>query len=45
MNKTTIGLVWLGGLALMLLLYAIGPQHFLAACQDFLLTSGSGWTG
>lgn len=35
MNKTTIGLVWLGGFALMLLLYAIGPQHFIAACQAF----------
>ncbi len=37
MNRTTIGLIWLGGLGLMLLLYAIGPQHFLAACQAFFV--------
>lgn len=37
MNKTTIGLVWLGGIVLMLLFYAIGPQHFLATCQAFFL--------
>jgi len=42
MNRTTIGLVWLGGFALMLLLYAIGPQHFLATCQAFFIDAWAG---
>lgn len=37
MNRTTIGLVWLGGVVLMLLLYAIGPVHVLAALHAFFL--------
>lgn len=37
MNRTTIGLVWLGGIVLMLVLYAAGPLHFLAAFENFLL--------
>ena len=37
MNRTTIGLVWLGGIVLMLLLYAIGPLHFLAAVHALFL--------
>lgn len=37
MNRTTIGLIWLGGAALMLVLYAVGPLHFLATFEAFLL--------
>ena len=39
MNRTTIGLVWLGGILLMLALYAIGPQHFLANVEAFVFNT------
>lgn len=34
MNRTTIASVWIGGMALMALLYVIGPEHFIHACED-----------
>lgn len=36
MDRRTIGLIWLGGLLLMLALYVIGPQDFLANLENFL---------
>ena len=36
MDRKTIGLIWLGGIGLMLALYAIGPQHFIAVCEQFV---------
>ena len=30
---------WLGGIVLMVALYAIGPQHFIAACEQFVADS------
>lgn len=36
MNRNTIILVWVAGIVLMLAVYAIGPQHFLTACADFI---------
>jgi hypothetical protein len=37
LNRTAIGLVWLGGLVLTLLLYAIGPLSVLAALHAFVV--------
>jgi hypothetical protein len=34
LDRRTIGLVWLGGVVLMAVLYVIGPQHFIQACED-----------
>ena len=31
----TVALVWIGGVVLMVAVYAIGPQHFIAACEAF----------
>ena len=39
MNRTTIGLIWLGGIVLMLALYAVGPLHFIANLETFLLNA------
>lgn len=36
MDRRTIGLIWIGGIALMVVLYLIGPQDFIAACEDYL---------
>jgi hypothetical protein len=36
MDRRTIGLIWAGGLVLMVAVYAIGPQHFLTACEQFI---------
>jgi hypothetical protein len=36
MDRRTIGLIWLGGIVLMVALYAIGPQHFIAVCEQFV---------
>ena len=33
MDRRTIGLIWLGGIALAAAIYAIGPQQFLAWCE------------
>lgn len=34
MNRTTIAWVWLSGIVLMVVLYVIGPQHFIQACEE-----------
>jgi len=39
MDRRMIGLTWLGGIVLMVALYAIGPQHFIAACEQFVADS------
>ena len=36
MDRKTIGLVWIGGIILMAVLYWIGPQHFIQTCEDFV---------
>jgi hypothetical protein len=36
MDRRTIALIWLGGIVLMVAIYVIGPQHFIAACEQFL---------
>ena len=36
MDRKTIGMVWLGGVVLMAVLYAIGPQHFIQICEEFI---------
>lgn len=36
MDRRTIGLIWIGGGALMAALYLIGPQDFIQACEAFL---------
>lgn len=33
MDRRTIGLIWAGGFVLMILVYLVGPQHFIAACE------------
>ena len=36
MDRRTIGLIWVGGLVLMLAIYVIGPQNFIATCEQFV---------
>jgi hypothetical protein len=36
LDRRIIALVWIGGVVLMVGVYAIGPQHFLAACEAFI---------
>lgn len=36
MDRKTIGLVWIGGAALMVVLYWIGPLHFIHAFETFV---------
>ena len=36
MDRRTVGLIWLGGLLLMLAIYVIGPQDFIATCERFV---------
>ncbi len=36
MQRQTIGIIWIGGLVLALVLYLIGPDSFVTACLDFL---------
>jgi hypothetical protein len=42
MDRRTIALIWLGGVVLMLAIYVIGPQHFIAACEQFI-ADGVAW--
>ena len=39
MDRRIIALVWIGGVVLMAAVYAIGPQHFLAACEAFIVAA------
>jgi hypothetical protein len=43
-DRRAIGLIWLGGIVLMVAIYAVGPQHFIAACQQFI-ADGVEWLG
>ena len=36
MDRRSIGLIWVGGAVLMVVIYLIGPQHFLATCQQLI---------
>lgn len=36
MDRRTIGLIWIGGIVLMGVLYLIGPQDFIQACEAYL---------
>ncbi|HVC59528.1 MAG TPA: hypothetical protein VND19_04055 [Acetobacteraceae bacterium] len=36
MDRRTIGLIWIGGIVLMVVLYVIGPQDFIQACEAYL---------
>ena len=36
MDRRTIALIWLGGIVLMVAIYEIGPQHFIATCGQFI---------
>jgi hypothetical protein len=36
LDRRNIALVWVGGIILMLAVYAIGPQNFLASCEAFI---------
>ncbi|HUN43314.1 MAG TPA: hypothetical protein VMU81_23720 [Acetobacteraceae bacterium] len=36
MDRKTIGVVWIGGIVLMVALYWIGPQNFIQSCEAFL---------
>ena len=36
MDRRTIGLVWVGGIVLMVAIYVVGPQDFIAACEHFV---------
>jgi len=36
MDRRTIALIWLGGSVLMVAIYVIGPEHFIATCERFV---------
>jgi hypothetical protein len=36
LDRRTIGLIWIGGVVLMVALYLIGPQDFIRACEDYV---------
>ena len=36
MDRKTIGLVWIGGIILMVALYYVGPQDFIQTCEFYL---------
>jgi len=44
MDRRTIGLVWVGGIVLMVAIYVIGPQDFIAACEH-LVADAMAWLG
>jgi hypothetical protein len=39
LDRRVIALVWICGIALMAAVYAIGPQHFLATCEAFIVAA------
>ena len=39
LDRRIIALVWIGGIVLMAAVYAIGPQHFLATCEAFIVAA------
>ena len=44
MDRRTITLIWVGGGVLMLAIYTIGPQHFIATCEQFI-ADATAWLG
>jgi hypothetical protein len=36
LDRRTIGLIWIGGIVLMVVLYLIGPQDFIRTCEAFV---------
>ncbi len=42
MDRRTIALIWLGGSVLMVAIYVIGPEHFIATCEQFI-TDAMAW--
>ncbi len=43
-DRRIIALVWIGGIALMAAVYAIGPQQFLASCEAIIMAAAPGST-
>jgi hypothetical protein len=43
-DRRTIGLIWVGGIVLMAAIYVIGPQHFIATCEQFIANAAA-WLG
>ncbi len=39
MDRRIIVLVWAGGIILAAVVYAVGPQNFLATCEEFILSA------
>ena len=39
LDRRIIAMVWICGIVLMAAVYAIGPQHFLAACEAFIVAA------
>ena len=37
MDRRTVGLIWLGGIILMVALYVVGPERFIAVFEDYVL--------
>src|SRR5579871_5042306 len=35
MDRRLLAAIWLGGIVLMVVLYMVGPQHFIQACEAF----------
>jgi hypothetical protein len=38
-DRRIIGLVWVGGIVLMAVVYLIGPQQFLASCEAIIMAA------
>jgi len=43
-DRRTIGLIWIGGVVLMVAIYTIGPEHFIATCEQFI-ANALNWLG
>ena len=44
MDRRHLALIWVGGIVLMVAIYAVGPQHFVATCEQFI-ASAMWWLG
>ncbi len=44
MDRRIIALIWLAGIVLMVAIYEVGPQHFIAACEQFI-ADATAWLG
>jgi hypothetical protein len=43
-DRRIVALTWFGGIVLMAAIYAIGPQHFIAICEQFI-ADATWWLG